>query len=315
MSETTRAGRASGPALVRPLAQALVAPFRVRPALLCLAVTGLLDAAWIAATGLTFTGWRLPVLAALFLLTVAAFYSTLRPVARLAELASYGAGWIVLGLVGGIGTYAASSAALPLQDEAFALLDASLGFNWVVWSQFVRSHPALNDILRFAYSSFMLQIVFSLVIFAFLRVPGRNHELLLTASASLLATCLVSAMLPALGPWVHYGFPPLMPSDVAYVPHVLALREDKPPAFDLAAMQGIVCFPSFHTIMALLLTYAHRGLRWSLPPVAILNVLMLFSIPSEGGHYLADMLASLPVVLLALGAAQLAQRLNTKLTS
>ena len=285
---------------------------RVRPVLLCIAVTGLMDAVWIGATGLTFTGWRLPVLAALFLLTIAAFYSTLRPVPRLAELASYGAGWIVLSLVGGVGTYIASSAARPLQDEAFALLDASLGFDWVAWSHFVRSHSALTETLRFAYASFMPQIVFSLTVFAFMQVPGRNHELLLAAWAALLATCLVSAVLPAMGPWVHFGFPPLLPSDVAYVPHVLALRKDTPPAFVLTAMQGIVCCPSYHSVMAILLTYAHRGLRWSLPPVAVLNGLMLLSIPSEGGHYLADMLASVPVMLLALGAVRLARWSNER---
>ena len=312
MFEATRAGPA--PILARPPAQALVAAFRVQPALLCIAVIGLIDAAWIGVTGLMFTGWRLPVLAALLLLTIAAFYSTLRPVPRLAELASYGVSWIVLGLVGSIGTYLASSVAQPLQDEAFVRFDTSLGFDWVAWSQLVRSHPALTETLRFAYASLMPQVVFSLAVFAFMRVPGRNHEFLLAASSALLATCLVSAVLPAMGPWVHFGFPPLLPSDVAYVPHVLALRGDKPPVFVLTAMEGIVCCPSYHTVLAILLTYGHRGLRWSLPPVAALNGLMLLSIPSEGGHYLADMVASVPVVLLALGTVQLARRLNGRPT-
>lgn len=287
-----------------------MAALRARPALLCIAALGLMDAAWIGVTGLMFTGWRLPILAVLFLLGIAAFYSLLRPVPRLAELAAYGASWIALGLVGSIGTYLASSAAQPLQDEAFAWLDDSLGFNWIAWSQFVRSHPAVTEILRLAYSSLMLQVVFSLTVFALIQVPGRNRELLLTASVALLATCLVSAALPAMGPWVHFGVPPLLPSDVSYVPHVLALRQEVPPVFMLTALEGIVCCPSYHTILAILLTFAHRGLRWSWPPVAMLNGLMLLSIPSEGGHYLTDMLASVPVVLLALGAARLAQGLN-----
>ena len=66
-------------------------------------------------------------------------------------------------------------------------------------------------------------------------------------------------------------------------------------------MEGIVRFPSFHTALAVIFTYAHRGIRWSFPPVAALNGVMLRSIPSEGGHYLVDMIAGGAVALVAIG--------------
>ena len=55
-------------------------------------------------------------------------------------------------------------------------------------------------------------------------------------------------------------------------------------------MQGIVTFPSYHTVLAILFVYTHRGLRWTFPPVAVLNGLMLAAIPSVGGHYVVDMI-------------------------
>jgi membrane-associated phospholipid phosphatase len=51
--------------------------------------------------------------------------------------------------------------------------------------------------------------------------------------------------------------------------------------------------------LAILFTYTHRGLR-TFVPVAAFNILMLLSIPSEGGHYLVDVLGGIAVGLLAI---------------
>jgi membrane-associated phospholipid phosphatase len=48
-----------------------------------------------------------------------------------------------------------------------------------------------------------------------------------------------------------------------------------------------------------LFTYAHRGSRLFVP-VAVFNALMLLSIPSEGGHYLVDVLGGVTVGGLAI---------------
>ena len=64
-------------------------------------------------------------------------------------------------------------------------------------------------------------------------------------------------------------------------------------------MQGIVTMPSYHTVMAVLLTYAFRRTGLVGYGIATLNLVMLLSIPPIGGHYLVDMLAG---GALALGA-------------
>jgi membrane-associated phospholipid phosphatase len=55
-----------------------------------------------------------------------------------------------------------------------------------------------------------------------------------------------------------------------------------------------------------LLTYAHRG-GALLFPVAALNAVMLVSIPSEGGHYLIDVLAGVATAVFAIVAIRGAQ--------
>jgi membrane-associated phospholipid phosphatase len=49
--------------------------------------------------------------------------------------------------------------------------------------------------------------------------------------------------------------------------------------------------PSFHTVLAILFTYAHRPPSRSFIPVAMLNLVMLVSIPFAGHHYVIDMIA------------------------
>ena len=64
-------------------------------------------------------------------------------------------------------------------------------------------------------------------------------------------------------------------------------------------MEGIVTMPSYHTVLAVLLTYAFRRTGLVGYGIATLNFVMLLSIPPIGGHYLVDVLAG---GALALGA-------------
>ena len=57
--------------------------------------------------------------------------------------------------------------------------------------------------------------------------------------------------------------------------------------------------PSYHTVMAVLFTYAFRRTGVIGYGIATLNLVMLFSIPPIGGHYLVDVFAG---GALALGA-------------
>jgi hypothetical protein len=271
-----------------------------RSALLLILAIGILDWTWSRRIGLGIVGWTPAVIAVTFCLFINAFYSHVRPAPRLAELAAYGALWIGFTSLGCILTYLAASVARPFADSAFIAFDTKLGFDWVDWANFVHRDSALRDALLASYGSLMPQISGSLVLFSLARVSGRNEELLMNALLALLLTSMVSAMLPALGPWVQFSYGGTQSADTLYVADVLNLRSGGAATFTLARMQGIICFPSYHTVLAILLVYAHRGLHWSLPPVVTINGLMLLSIPSEGGHYLADMFAGSGVAVVTI---------------
>jgi membrane-associated phospholipid phosphatase len=54
--------------------------------------------------------------------------------------------------------------------------------------------------------------------------------------------------------------------------------------------------------MAVLLTYGFRGTGLIGRLIAVLNALMLLSLPSIGGHYLIDMIAGAVLALVAIAA-------------
>ncbi len=79
-----------------------------------------------------------------------------------------------------------------------------------------------------------------------------------------------------------------------------ALRDGTLTSVSLNDIKGIVTLPSYHTVLAILLTYVYRNQRRMLAVRLPINLLMLVAIPSEGGHYLADMLAGSAVAALSI---------------
>jgi membrane-associated phospholipid phosphatase len=116
--------------------------------------------------------------------------------------------------------------------------------------------------------------------------------------------------MPALSPLAHFAITPAdHPNIVLAVPRefevqALALRDGSMRMIELGEAQGLVTFPSFHTVVAVLLLLGFRHvpyLRWV---GLVLNVLMLVSIPIEGSHYLVDLIAGIGVAWLAWGLAR-----------
>ncbi len=74
------------------------------------------------------------------------------------------------------------------------------------------------------------------------------------------------------------------------------------PLSTFANLQGIISFPSFHTSLGVLFTYVVRKRRLILLPVALLNVAMIVSVLTEGGHFLVDVVAGAAVAAAAIWA-------------
>ena len=244
---------------------------------------------WNAFVGLQWSVGLLPLAApSLVCFAVAWVYSTVRPNPAVAEGTLYAGLWLIYPTFGIQLTYLASLLGFPFQDRLFASADAAMGFQWIDWAHFVSTHPAVEMPLRLAYESHYWQPLISIAVFTFWRQKNRNAELLTAMLLALVVTTIISAFLPAMGPADTDGFP------LAFADVVRALRGG---AHSGLAYAGIITFPSFHTVMAILFTLAHRGNRWTFWPVLVLNIMMLISIPFAGTHYLSDMMGGAVVAV------------------
>ncbi len=246
---------------------------------------------WNAFVGIVFRTSFLAALAtALPLFVISAIFRRLRPNRLIAEVALYVGLWTLQPVVGVRLTYLANAIGVPLCDHALSAADAAIGFHWVDWARFVVAHPWLLRLNGLAYESYVVQPLLSIFILARWGRPGANRELLSSILIAFNITTFVSIFTPAIGPADAVGFV-LPPAGVIH-----AIRSHATTPLDYV---GIVSFPSFHTVMAVLFTLAHRNGRVARWFFAALNVAMLLSTPYAGAHYLVDVFGGIVVALLS----------------
>jgi len=242
---------------------------------------------------LRFHDWTALALASGVTAGIALFYQISGRSARLAHAAHWVLLWLIFVNAGTVLIYVAAVCGGPTHDVAFAALDAALGFDWTAWYNFLAPHRDLRFVLWLAYLSLFPQILISIFWFSLRDLDYFNYELLLNNIVSLLITTALFLLFPA------FGHP--APGRELELQVLGTLRGGGPWSFDLSQLQGLISFPSYHTVLAVLLTYAHRHSAL-LGPAALVNGVMLFSIPRFGGHYLVDMIAGAAVALLAIAA-------------
>lgn len=245
-----------------------------------------------------------------FMIGLSAFYTRSRPEPRLARLTRAVAELTLLISMVGTLSFSGASLAMPLRDDWFHAWDQAIGFDWRYWLSVVNERPNLHAVLAVAYHSMLPQtgiLVFALV---WAKAFRQLDRFLMSYGLAAVVTVAIAAAIPALSPIVHLGITAAdHPNIVLAVPlefeqQALALRSGALKLIELSGAQGLVTFPSFHTVSAILLMLAFAAvpyLRWA---GFALNGAMLLAIPIEGSHYLVDVIAGAIVALLAWTAAQ-----------
>ena len=111
------------------------------------------------------------------------------------------------------------------------------------------------------------------------------------------------ALLPAVGPWSYYHLTP-DPGQAFCWSQLLQLRLPGPYMFHEQAA-GVVCFPSFHVIWAILCAAALWGFRPTRIPVALLSAMIVASTLTTGWHYFSDVLGGIAVAALSIAIARI----------
>jgi hypothetical protein len=206
-------------------------------------------------------------------------------------------------------TYVAAAANFSLRDAELMAADRALGLDWPAYVAYVNDHPLLAAWLSYGYSMIRWPLFAIPVVLTAAGRVGRLQEFTLAFALALVATTIISALVPAIGVYQQIGLDPATLASLkpqAYLDQVRDLapvREGVLRHLDLFGLAGIVTFPSFHAASCLLYAWALWPVRWIRPLAVVANVAMFAATPIDGGHYFVDLFAGIAVAWLGIVAA------------
>ena len=193
----------------------------------------------------------------------------------------------------------------PPIDEALQRWDHALHFDTAAAIAWTAAHPRLRWFLDLCYMSTDVQVALAPLAAGFAFDRRRMRVYLYAFTYAFLAGGLFYYFFPSSGPASVYqcpGFAPvqlLTSAKFYWVHHRLPVT---------TMWGGMIAFPSFHVMWAVITTYAalpYRKLFWG---IAALNVLVVLSTLLLGWHYLVDVPAGILLGVLALYAGEAAHR-------
>jgi len=187
--------------------------------------------------------------------------------------------------------------AFPLRDGLWCSLDQHLGINVPAIMAFVRQHPALDSLLFRSYAFTLHPLVLCAISFpALLGKREAAQRFVLSNAFSFVLALPLMIFLPAIGPWVGWGFPPdkLQRACEATI-HALRLG-----SLDIHDnFGGIVCLPSFHAFWAIVSAQALYTFRYIRYPAIAVAGLITISTVTTGWHYGVDVIAGVLMVIIS----------------
>jgi len=190
-------------------------------------------------------------------------------------------------------------------DLQLARLDRAMGFDWPQVMAWMALHPSLNLAAKVAYSSMLPQVALLTVILA-ARDPQAVYRFQLALALSALACIAIWSFAPSFGAFSVYPPPPQMTLalDQAYAHDLVRLLRDGPGLLSPRDTKGLIGFPSYHAVLALLVVWHARVLAFLRWPAILLNMAVILATPVQGGHHLVDVLAAFPIAAIALFVAR-----------
>jgi hypothetical protein len=246
----------------------------------------------------------LPGFVSVLLIAGSWYYGEWRHEPRLSSALGGTAQFMVFAAVAAPLSYLAAGFGLPLQDSALDAADKALGFDWMALLASLNAHPTMFIILRVIYFSLSIQATLIILCVAFTGRLAWLRIFVLAFMGAAIVSIAISAVLPAQGPWSHYGLTAvdsssIVPATWTVWPIFQGLRDGTYRQLMAAGAEGVITFPSLHAALAVILIMAMwpiARLRW----LALgLNAAMLAATPIDGSHYLVDILVGIVIAILS----------------
>jgi hypothetical protein len=238
------------------------------------------------------------------------FYRTKRPDPALAAMLLGTSFLIVFSAAASMLNYFLLTVAGPRIDLLLAAADRALGFDWYRTMLVMAHHPFLNGIFFYVYNLILPEIALVLIALAWCGKVQSVYRFCLAIALGALIAIAIWAVAPSVGAASVYTLPPAIARHLTlavtgdYGRALVALLHNGPGTISPADLRGLIAFPSYHGILALILIWYAREVRWLRWPVLAINAVVLICTPIQGGHHLVDVLASFPVTALTLFLAE-----------
>ncbi len=231
---------------------------------------------------------------------------------------------VALGLGLACLSYLGAAAALPLRDPQMIWVDRHLGFDWLAIMLSLDRRAMALDVLDGAYATFTFQLLATAFVLVLAKRRRDLDRFFVTFVCASLIAEAASVIVPTVGPmsvlaanadFVHLHTLGRTTAEIVHRLRDGALRE-----IDLGAVNGIICFPSLHASVAVIVPFT---LRWNKPllgAVVVLDSAMFISAVPSGNHYVADVLGGVTVAAAAIAVsgpiqASLARLMRTVVSS
>ena len=188
-------------------------------------------------------------------------------------------------------------------DPWLASADATMGVHVPTLVAWTRAHPATSLLATLTYFTFLPQLVLTVMALAALRERDRLWEFAFHFHVCLIVTIAALAVWPAVCAPAYYGFAPTIDM-TRTIAQIKGFHEGSTTVVRFDDLDGLVSFPSFHVVGALLVTWAFRHRRRILIPLIVLNAGLVISTVITGEHYVVDVLAAVPLFVGSLAAYQ-----------
>jgi membrane-associated phospholipid phosphatase len=220
-------------------------------------------------------------------------YARVRPEPRLALTASLLALLVLAGLLAGVISHAGLRMHYPLIDAWLDGADRAMGINTPRLALMLALHPHWGTLLNLIYVSAFPAVFLTALWLGLRGQDARAWELGLGFTGGILIAATIAAFFPALGNMAYHQLDGTkgLPAGAGsyYLEAFHYFRDGHDPRFDMRQLSGVVEFPSFHMIMALIVPYALRRtgvLGWA---AIAWSVLVVVSTIAIGGHYVIDL--------------------------
>jgi membrane-associated phospholipid phosphatase len=184
-----------------------------------------------------------------------------------------------------------------------------LGLDWQAYYNWIYERPALVPYVYLSYAMIAGPVFGVPILLGLTKNYRRLQQFTFACTLTLVATAIISSLLPAFGTYYLYGIsadtPIFRASGYLVQLHELPqVRDGSLRVLFPSNLGGIITFPSFHAAAGVLAIWGFWGVWWMRPFALIVYIAMIFATPLVGGHYFIDVFAGVGLAVLAIALAK-----------